>query len=292
MKFSRVITPPTKWNRNMKLFNSRSANKRKEVESTQLTSVDVCVHATAGYIKYAKELGESFTSTFFPGAEIRYLVFTDNIDEVQRWILPDRITVVGVEITHKPWPISAISRYNDYKNFAHLLTSELVLFTDADMKIIGEVPSTFKPNQWPNEIALVRHPGFYRKDEIVRKGVSRFLPNKTEALGSWEDRPESQAYVTERRRKHYVCGGVWMATPKAAINLCSVLSSRIDDDDRRDVMAVWHDESHLNWWAANNRHAILSPEYCFVRSYSELDELTPRIEALDKPAEFVQQIKG
>jgi len=259
---------------------------------TTLKTVDVCVHATAGYLKYAKELGESFSSTFFPGAEIRYLVFTDNVGQVQRWIFPDRVTVIGVEITHKPWPTSTISRYEDYKNSAELLQSELVLFIDADMKIISEVPSTFEPKMWPNEIALVRHPGFYRKDEMVRTGMRRFLPTQTEALGSWEDRPESQAYVPTRSRKHYVCGGVWMASPRAAIKICSLLSSRIDTDERRDVMAVWHDESHLNWWAANNEHAILSPEYCFVRTYSELDELTPRIEALDKPAEFVQKIKG
>jgi hypothetical protein len=283
-KSLQAITLPTRWNKDLKIFRGKT--------KTQLTTVDVCVHATAGYINYAKELGESFGSTFFPGAEIRYLVFTDNIEELRRWILPERITVVGVEITHKPWPISTISRYNDYKNSSELLQSELVLFIDADMKIIGEVQSTFEPSQWPNEIALVRHPGFYRKGEIVRKGLSGFLPNRTEALGSWEDRSESQAYVSTRRRKHYVCGGVWMASPEAAIKLCSLLSTRIDADERSDVMAVWHDESHLNWWAANNRHAILSPEYCFVSRYSELDELTPRIEALDKPAEFVKQIKG
>ena len=268
----------------MKILTSKSGNRLK--------TVDVCVHATAGYLKYAKELGESFSSAFFPGAEIRYLVFTDNVEEIQRWILPERITAVGVEITHKPWPISTISRYKDYKNSAELLQSELVLFIDADMRIIGEVPSTFAPTQWPNEIALVRHPGFYRKAQVARKGPSRFLPTKTTALGSWEERSESQAYVSARSRKYYVCGGVWMASQKAAIALCSLLSSRIDADERRDVMAVWHDESHLNWWAANNRHAILSPEYCFVRTYSELDELTPRIEALDKPEEFVQKIKG
>jgi hypothetical protein len=77
-----------------------------------------------------------------------------------------------------------------------------------------------------------------------------------------------------------------------AMDVCELLAHRIDRDTASGVLAVWHDESHLNWWTANHESKLLVPEYCYVEGSENLAHLTARIVALDKPADFIAEVKG
>jgi hypothetical protein len=60
------------------------------------------------------------------------------------------------------------------------------------------------------------------------------------------------------------------------------LSFNVQADGVKDIMAIWHDESHLNQWAANNHHTDESPRLCFDETYSNLSTLDPIIHAVRK----------
>ena len=47
-------------------------------------------------------------------------------------------------------------------------------------------------------------------------------------------------------------------------------------------MAAWHDESHLNNWAANNTFIELGPAFCYEPTYPQLALINPIIMAVDK----------
>ena len=65
-------------------------------------------------------------------------------------------------------------------------------------------------------------------------------------------------------------GCLWGGKGKSVIELCEILSERIDKDLEKDIIAEWHDESHLNKFFLDNFERVytLGPEYAFPEVYS------------------------
>lgn len=264
----------------------------REDFSMVITSIDVCVHATGHYLDYARALAGTLEEFLFPGAHIRMLVFTDRPAEVREWPRHTRVSVIPVETEGRPWPEATLLRFKDYSLQREQLTSDLVLFLDADMELRNVVGPELNPAEWVGGVALVRHPGFFEPPHMPKRSIFRRAKRLASSRGSWETREESLAFVPKDRRLVYVCGGVWLGYKDRVLDVCTKLAQRIDEDASRGVVAVWHDESHLNWWAAHHECELLVPEYCYSPGYPALSEFTPRIVALDKPAEFVNRVKG
>ena len=66
------------------------------------------------------------------------------------------------------------------------------------------------------------------------------------------------------------------------------LARRTQKDTSRGVTALWHDESHLNWYASQTHPTVLPPAYCAVPVYPWLAGVNPRIIAVDK-GDWVRQ---
>jgi histo-blood group ABO system transferase len=188
--------------------------------------------------------------------------------------------------------MSTISRFGDYAKHQALITADLVLFLDADMELADTVGPGLTPHRWPNGIALVLHPGFFAPSQRGLRSLYSRMRQRVRARGSWETRPESLAYLPDEDQRFYVCGGVWMGRRAEVIALCALMDERIREDEANGIVAVWHDESHLNWWAATHNRQLLPPEYCYADGYPNLTGLRRRIVAIEKPAAFVQRVKG
>jgi hypothetical protein len=104
-------------------------------------------------------------------------------------------------------------------------------------------------------------------------------------LGAWEDNDQSCAYVMVKQRRDYVCGGAWFGWTDRVLQMSGVLAVRTDEDLANNLVARWHDESHINWYLAHNAATLLDPEYCYERTYPHLQVIKPRIEAVNKGAE-------
>ncbi len=254
-------------------------------------TVDVCVHATGPYLGYARSLANTLSQHWSAMGVLRLVVFTDEPEKVT-WHEELTIGLVAIKVPHRPWPYSSMRRFEDYARHAEALSSEILVFLDADMSIVSAPESGFAEVTDESAVVCVAHPGFYQRRRGQHWKHSPWPEESSGSLGSWEDRQESLAYVPPSDRRVYVCGGVWIGRRTEALALCAELAVRIELDERTGVTAVWHDESHLNWWAATYRPALLSPSYCFVPSYKHLSGLPIHVVALDKPAEFVKAVKG
>ena len=153
---------------------------------------------------------------------------------------------------------------------------------DADMIILENVFNNLIDAVREKDIALISHPGFWNRkiSPIIR--LKSFLTRSKLTNGSWETRPESKAYVEPIFRKSYVCGGIWLGKNRAVFKLIDQLSKSVEIDRNNSIMAVWHDESHLNQWASENDFLLLSPEFCFVNEYEHLKDLKPKVLAVTK----------
>lgn len=254
--------------------------------------------------------------TIFSVATERYLPFWFNLVKSAQKYLSDEITVQWVLFTDleeeatslskrlgiKPyvsnykggvWPMPTLLRYELLSNVQANIEGRIIMHLDADMLFVSQVTKQdLNLAIGSKEIALIRHPGFFRPAGVAR--IKFYLSNLNYlvrdvrsclligGIGSWELARKSRAFVSRKKRKVYVCGGIWFGNRDSILKLCSMLSVRVNDDLAEGIIAKFHDESHLNWYAANFNCEVNNPEYCFEESYPQLKGIKSKIVAVNK----------
>lgn len=105
-----------------------------------------------------------------------------------------------------------------------------------------------------NALLVVRHPGTYN----INKNTE--LP--------YDRNPCSQAYIPYNEGRIYVAGGVNGGKTNEFLKMCKKLDKRIETDASNGVIALWHDESHLNRYIIDNPdYKLLSWSYCFPQGW-------------------------
>jgi hypothetical protein len=258
-----------------------------------LTIVSV---ATNIYLRYWVDLVDSFLETKRLDNETQFVVFTDQLDDI-----PRRFSgiVQGVRTPRLGWPDATLKRYELISRNADVLTGNIVMHLDSDMRFAPGPPVRMSSSLWRGEMALVRHPGFYRPAWHRRLRLYGSNPDlafrdarvfaKYGALGTWESRAVSTAQVPRQQRRDYYCGGTWMGSRQAILRWCDQAAQQVSQDSDSGVTAVWHDESHLNRLATVLPHSDLGPEWCYVEDAPQLAGLWPVVIAVDKGNELTRE---
>ena len=212
-------------------------------------SVAIIFIGTNKYLNFFPKYYETCEELLFPGVKKQYYVFTDGGivgDEI-----PDHIT--AIRIPHKEWPSITLERFHTI-----LLAEELIqehdwlLFLDADMRVDAVVNSEEVLNDEKDFIA-VHHPCHYNT-----------------GTGDFERRPESEACITGNPLQYYQ-GCLWGGKMEAVIPMMKLLKERVDKDYSNDIIAVWHDESHLNRFFIENQDRVhaLPPDYAYPECFPQ-----------------------
>lgn len=230
----------------------------------------------------------SYLETNDSSVKTQWIVFTDKGENIN----PDLISRLGsslliVKTEHQEWPFPTLLRYQFLLTVSDQVRGRIVMHLDADMLFVDELKlSDIEKSLGVKGVAVISHPGYYRPSGMKKlkfymkncKYLARDFKTKAKfgGLGTWERNKLSRAFIPRSLRKSYVCGGVWLGKNAEILNLCKILSSRISEDLGQNIVAVFHDESHLNWYQANNNLSLLRPELCFDPSYPQLSALTPK----------------
>jgi hypothetical protein len=245
-------------------------------------------------LEYWKDQARSLEVHLLPDTDCKLFVFTDQPEETIEFAEElTRIKIQAIEIPSYGWPDATLLRYKLITSLRGSLNEDDVLmYLDSDMLAVSEMSYLDFCQGEEVQVTLVRHPGYFRPQGLA--GVKFYLANPKIAMqdiysllvsggvGSWETRRSSNAYIGKRMRRRYFCGGIWWGPALEVIELSEQLAQRIDDDSSKGIVAIWHDESHLNWWATQNHHNTASPEYCFSSDFPALRKLQPKILAVDK----------
>ena len=265
---------------------------------TQLTIFSV---ATDSYLEFWIDLYYSAEQFLGDNLTIQWVLFTNRPSDIPiqvREKIGSNFLLIPIEIP--PWPMPTLLRYELLSSVAQEIQGKIVMHLDADMLFMNSL-SENDLNQAVRDydIALVRHPGYFRPSGFSKiKFYSRnpryiFSDLKSLILiggiGSWEENTDSLSFVPRRKRGFYVCGATWLGKKQAILDLCHVLSERTYNDLSRNKIARFHDESHLNWYAANHEVKLLSPEYCYEKTYPQLKQIIPTIIAVDKGKDFIKK---
>ena len=157
-------------------------------------------------------------------------------------------------------------KYSDIKK------SDFIFFLNANSRLVVPIPSS--DVCFDDSIICTLHNGYY---------------NKPYEFCTFEKRKESKAYVDKLQYKYYVGGRFFGAPTKIFCRLCKDLDHNISEDEKNNIMAEWHDESHLNWYVnVKCRFPVitLSTSYHIQMQYFN-DFPVKKIVYLDKSNELV-----
>lgn len=197
---------------------------------------------TGRYVVFWPGFFESCEKFFLNDAELHYFVFTDaeleNSDD-------QRVHKVYQQVLG--WPDDTLKRFHLFAKIkAELESYDYIFFFNANVVFCSHIGQEILPSA-DEQIVVVQHPGYYHR--------------KRSAF-TYENNPGSLAYVPPGEGDVYVCGGVNGGIAEFYINMIDSLREAIDTDEKNGVMAVWHDESHINKYILGHPYKLLSPAYC------------------------------
>lgn len=230
-------------------------------------TIGILLISTGKYHIFLQPLIDGIDKYFFKGYNIEVYLFTDRNNELRH---SSRINIVQIPTEHKPFPYPTLKRYEFFSKAADIIKSGWLFYLDVDMAIISDVGEEILPDGINDEgLVATLHPGFYKGG------------------GSWCTDENSLAYTPVECRKKYYAGGFQGGVTESYLNLCKSLSHNISEDEKKGVMAEWHDESHFNAYMGSKTPKTLLPEYCMVEQENlrvlwGINDFVPKIIALSK----------
>jgi len=266
-------------------------------ESTETTIATFVTVATGRYLDFWKSQITSAKQFLDHQSRIDFVLLTDQVAAAEEFRLEVtfntnwNIKIAFVE--HQDWPFPTLYKFKHILKHSELINESLVWHLDADMLFSdSNILEELKRYSLENKMILVSHPGYFRPRGIRKFSLYLFKPIlllrdlksvvAEGGVGSWENDIHSLAFVKRQNRGKYLCGGSWGGKKDLFLDFSRTISDRIDIDYKSGVIARFHDESHINWYAANYECTILSPSYCFELTYENLKGLPIKIIAVNK----------
>lgn len=208
--------------------------------------------ATGKYFVFWPKFYESMEKNFLPNNPKDYYVFTDNVFENK----PANVTRV-----YRKWhgfPEDTLDRYEMFLTIEDKLQKyDYIYFLNANAEVVNPVGEEIFPTK-EQGIMVATHPRHYR------------LKNRAEY--PYEDNPQSTAYIASNEGEWYVQGGFNGGRTKDFLRMARVLDENIRQDKKNNVLARFHDESHLNRYIIHKNPLVMPPNYIWQNLDSVLYE--------------------
>lgn len=229
--------------------------------------VAICFIGTGRYLNFLPKYYENIHEYFLPGLEKSFLVFTDGEGD-----FPEDVKVYRQE--HLEWPFITLNRFEIIQNAKEeIKKNDWLVFIDADALVVDKITKEEFFDETKSFFG-VHHPCHFLK-----------MPPHDRFPGSLETNPLSKACVNrDDDFSVYYQGCLWGGKVPDVLDMIGELDSRTKDDLSREVIAVWHDESHLNKFFIEHKDNVhtLGPEYAYPEVFSEYCQFKPKIVHLAK----------
>ena len=230
---------------------------------------------TGKYLDFLPKYYENIEKYFLPNSEKTILAFTDGeLDGT-----PENLKVFSQE--HLDWPYITLKRFEIINKAREIINDhDWFVFIDGDALVVDRIEEeeffTDKP------LFGVHHPCHYLK-----------MPPHNQYPGAYEITENCNAAVDleKYQPKVYYQGCFWGGKVPEVCAMIDELEYRVGDDLHRNVVALWHDESHLNKYFIENPDLVhtYGPEYAFPEVFKDQCTFKPKIVHLAKDNSEYQQ---
>jgi hypothetical protein len=224
-----------------------------------MINIGILYICTGKYNVFFEQFYESSENYFLNDYKKTYYVFTDS--EIK-----PRNNIKIINQKFLGWPYDTMKRFHMFNSIKNYLENEdFLFFLNANMKIVDFINHEIIPTEKNNFLMGVKHPGFY---------------NSSKNSFTYERRKESNFYIPYEEGKFYYQGCFNGGKTEHYLKMSDTLSNMIDDDLKKDIIPIWHDETALNWYFKDKNPLLLEPSY----AYPELWDLPieKKIIQLDK----------
>lgn len=230
--------------------------------------VAICFIGTGKYLNFLPKYYENIEKYFLPNTEKTFLVFSDGeLNEC-----PDNIIPYYQE--HLEWPFITLKRFEIInRSKDEILKNDWLVFIDADALVVEQI---YEEEFFTNKPLFgVHHPCHFLNMTPHDK-----LP------GAFETNSLSKSYfdVYKENPEVYYQGCFWGGKVPEVCEMIETLMERTNQDLENNIVALWHDESHINKYFFENKKLVhtFGPEYAYPEIFSSYCNFEPKIVHLAK----------
>lgn len=199
--------------------------------------------ATGKYWRLVEELVKSFNKHFFVGHEVHFFIFSDYEGKTDK-------NVTVIPITAKKYPLDTLYRFKYINSIKEKFNGfDYLFYGNVNMKMVANCGTEILPTEADGFMVAVQHPGFYDAQ-----------PDSY----TYERSAISLACIPYGKGDKYYQGCFFGGRTDYFLEMSRILEERITIDESRGHIAVWYDESHMNWYFLNvKKPKMLHPGYSF-----------------------------
>jgi len=197
---------------------------------------------TGNYVIFWDDFYLSCEKNFFPEDERDYFVFTDgNINTY------DNPKVKVIYQKKLGWPFDTLKRFEMFLSVEDdLKKMDYLFFFNANIIVNKRVDGEILPEAG-QELTVALHPDHYMSESVDKY--------------PYERNPESFACIPVGAGKFYVQGCFIGGSSENFLKMCKQLHENTEKDLKNNIIALWHDESHLNKYVLDKNVKLLTPNY-------------------------------
>ena len=191
--------------------------------------------ATGPYKMFTQRFISSAVSGFEDGEEKIFYIITDDPNSFQGLGERYGCKIRYLKINHEPWPNPTLKRYEYISRLTDQFMADglsHLFFVNSNSVFISANPVQ-ELRKAGKSLGFVRHPGFI----------------KNPAAATFETQENSLAFIKDldAAREIYIQGFFYGGEAGNFLEMILELRDRVQKDLDNGVVAIWHDESHLNW---------------------------------------------
>lgn len=202
-------------------------------------TIGILLIATWKYKKFINSTIQGIRKYFFNNCNVKIFLHTDSSEHFNA----DQI----VQIEHKPWPLITLFRFNNFLQNQEVYDTDYLFYLDIDVKIQSHIDTDIL-----SDFSVVQH-WYYANNR-----------------GTPETNPKSKACIFNHENITYVAGGFYGGKKEYFLKASKIMNQNINEDYDNNIIALWHDESHLNRFVIDYRKdiLILPPKYLSCVTHS------------------------